>query len=82
MCYSIQNIDKEILCMVQDDALVLYLREIHFDSLVPISVERAASGKNTSIVICEPSTTSSSSKTHIFMDETYKIEENDVPNAT
>ena len=51
--------------MVQDDALVLYLREIHFDSLVPISVERAASGKNTSIVICEPSTTSSSSNSRI-----------------
>ena len=74
--------NKAILCKGQYDVLVLYLCGSHYDTLVPITVECANTGMNTSMVICGTDTTSSSSKTHIFMDETYKIEENDVPNAT
>ena len=49
--------------MGKNGTLVLYLREIYYYSLVPIAVERADSGVNTSIVICGPATTSSSSNT-------------------
>ena len=49
--------DKAISCIVQDDALVLYLRGSHYYPLVPIDVERAATGVNTSIVIFGHATT-------------------------
>ena len=65
MCRSIKNMDKSILCMVQYDALVLDLHISHYDPLVPISVERADPGVNTSIVICVPATTYSISNTQI-----------------
>ena len=57
MCISVKNMDKAISCIVQDDALVLYLRGSHYYPLVPIDVERAATGVNTSIVIFGHATT-------------------------
>ena len=48
--------------MGKDDALVLYIIESHYDSLVPIAVEHAVADLNTSISICGPTATSSISR--------------------